>query len=72
MIGCSAWPGVKIGDDTKVGGIVGCITGVVRTDWFAWGGMIATEGGLDKDINREPSFTIILRWRSQISKLQTD
>ena len=33
MIGCSAWPGVKISDNNEVGGHVGCITGVeVGTD----------------------------------------
>ena len=34
-IGCNAWPGVKIGGNTKVGGNAGCITGVeVGADWF--------------------------------------
>ena len=72
MIGCIAWPEVKINGNVKVGGNVGCTTRVevdadciakvkIGIGWIAQGNMIVGEGGTSKDANEESLFTIISR-----------
>ena len=45
-----------------MGGNAGCTVEVkVGTSWNTWGNMIAREGGIEKDVDGESSFTIFLR-----------
>ena len=71
-IDCTSWLRLKIICNAKVGGNVGCITKAevgtywiaeveIWIDWTAGCSVTIGEGGMDKSVDRESSFAIILR-----------